>query len=35
MFDNNKSMDGDEKTTQRTFRRAFCNINNAKENIGC
>jgi hypothetical protein len=32
MFDNNRSIDGDEKTTW-TFRRAFYNRNNVKEDI--
>ncbi len=25
VFDNNKSTDGDEKTTWKTFKKAFCN----------
>jgi hypothetical protein len=35
MFDNNKSTDGDARITWWTIRRAFCNWNNAEEDIGC
>jgi hypothetical protein len=35
MFDNNRSIDGDERIAWRIFRRAFCNGNNAKEDFGC
>jgi hypothetical protein len=35
MFDNNRSIDGDERIARRTFKRAFCNINNVEEDIGC
>jgi hypothetical protein len=35
MFDNNKSPYGDERTTRKTFRKALCNKNNTKEDIGC
>jgi hypothetical protein len=34
-FDNNKNTNGDERITRRTFKKAFCNENNIKENIGC
>jgi len=35
MFDNNKSIDGDERIAWRSFMRAFSNWNNIEENIGC
>ncbi len=35
MFDNNKNINGDERTPWRTIKKAFCNLNNVEENIGC
>jgi hypothetical protein len=35
MFNNNRSTNGDERTARKTFKRAFCDENNAKEDIGC
>jgi hypothetical protein len=35
MFNNNKSTNSDERTTRRTFRKAFYNENNVEETIGC
>ncbi len=34
MFDNYKSIDGDEKTARRTIRRSFYNWNHEEEDIG-
>ncbi len=35
MFDNYRSIDGDDRTIWKTIRRAFCNWNNIEKDIGC
>jgi hypothetical protein len=35
MFDNYRSIDGDEKTTWRTIKMSFCNWNHVEEDIRC